>query len=438
MNTTIYNANIITGDGKTVFENCSLVINETMIEGIVHASHPSYDRSEHVIDARGGFIIPGIINHHAHNITTAPFSSGMGGIPLPKARIMHVLQRQLMEGSTTVVNVDGLATLDEVAEARSLTPMLMQTMSVHLPLHFECARRLNLGGLKDAHYKITAENIIRQGALGLGEVAGAAEPSYYDLHHIPGVVKEKTGIKITIDEATAIRKALFSQPPDEKSIMDLIAKRGISAAMAKLKEMVEQYRQLTKLSKEANQEAITVAGNLKVPIIMVNTLFADSELFDFALNLKNLLIISHCNWTWKPQQAIEIASALKKVGGWVDLHTGDFFSAQQMTHNHATTLALLDEGLADMISTDYCGGYWNPILQVLEYAITQNVIDLPKAVALATGNVLKAIPNVAPNRGIIAEGKIADLLILGQKSISDIRAVIIGGKVVVEEGKVIS
>jgi hypothetical protein len=437
MSTLIYNANIITGDGKTVLENCSLATNGELIEGIIRAPYPSYDRSERVIDARGGFVIPGIINHHAHNVTTGPFSSGMAGPPLPKSRIMHVLNQQLLQGSTTIVNVDGLATMEEVAEARAMTLMLVQTMSVHLPLHIKSAKCLNLGGLKDAHCKVTVEDMIKQGALGFGEVAGAAEPAYYDLHHIPGAIKEKTGIKITMDEATALRKAIFAQPPDEKTAKDLMTKRGLSAAMDRLKELAEQYRQLKQLSMQACREAITVAGNLKVPIIIVNKLFEDSELLDFALHLKTLLIVSHCNWTWKPQQALEVARAIKKAGGWVDLHTGDFFSARQMTHNHAATLALLDGGLADMISTDYCGGYWNPILQVLEYAIAQNVIDLPKAIALATGNVLKAVPNVAPNRGQIAEGKIADLLILSPESISDIKAVIIGGKVVVKEGKVI-
>jgi len=91
----------------------------------------------------------------------------------------------------------------------------------------------------------------------------------------------------------------------------------------------------------------------------------------------------------------------------------------------------------DMMSTDYMGGHWDPILRVLEYAVLQNVIDLPQAIALATRNVTRAIPNVAPNRGQIAEGKIADLVILSPDSISKVRTVLIGGKVVVDEGKIV-
>ena len=65
-------------------------------------------------------------------------------------------------------------------------------------------------------------------------------------------------------------------------------------------------------------------------------------------------------------------------------------------------------------------------------------IDLPQAIAMATKNVMEAIPNIAPNRGQISEGKIADLVVTGPESISDVRTVIIGGKVVVADGRLVN
>jgi imidazolonepropionase-like amidohydrolase len=69
--------------------------------------------------------------------------------------------------------------------------------------------------------------------------------------------------------------------------------------------------------------------------------------------------------------------------------------------------------------------------------VDQKVINLTQAIALATGNVTRAIPNVAPNRGQIIEGKIADLTVLNKERISDVRTVLISGKVVVDEGRIV-
>jgi trimethylamine--corrinoid protein Co-methyltransferase len=162
-----------------------------------------------------------------------------------------------------------------------------------------------------------------------------------------------------------------------------------------------------------------------------------TQILDYVKDLRGLLIACHSNYIYRPEEAIKVARAVKKAGGWVDIHTGDFFRARQFFCNHASTLALLDEGLVDLISTDYIGGYWDSIPRVLEYAVAQNVIDLTHAIALATGNVTKAIPNVAPNRGEIVEGKVADLVILSKKKISKVRTVLVGGKIVADEGRIV-
>ena len=171
MRTLVFNANIITGDGKTILENHSLAIEGELIDGIINIPYPNYDVADRMIDAEGDFIIPGIINHHAHSVTIGPTSAGEANPPLPKSRVQWELNQHLLEGSTTIVNMDGFATMEEVAEARALTPMLVQTMSTHTPLHLEYAKWLNRGGLIEKHW-LTAEDMIKQGALGIGEVGG--------------------------------------------------------------------------------------------------------------------------------------------------------------------------------------------------------------------------------------------------------------------------
>lgn len=436
MRTLIINANVITGDGTTLLEECSLAIEGELIHKVNQARAPVLDRGDRIIDANGGFVIPGIINHHTHGISLGPSLTCSADLPLPKSRVMQNLNRHLLQGETTIVNLDGFATMDEVAQVRVLSPMLVQTMSTHTPLYLKLAKTIDYGGLKKEHYSITAEDVIKQGALGIGEGSGTSDMSYCDLMYFPKVVKDKTGVQISMQDSEDIRSALFTDPPDEKTFADIMNNMGISSAMEDVKAMAVETKRRAKLSIEANQEAACIAVKLGVPFLMHNSPDTKPEVLDLVQNLNDLMIACHCNYRYKPQEACEVARIVKKAGGWVDIHSGDFFNIQQFFRNHATTLALLEEGLVDIISTDYIGGYWDSILRFLEYSVAQHVIDLPQAIALATRNVTAAIPNIAPNRGEIAEGKVADLVILSPKSISEVTTVIIGGKVVVDEGRI--
>ncbi len=63
--------------------------------------------------------------------------------------------------------------------------------------------------------------------------------------------------------------------------------------------------------------------------------------------------------------------------------------------------------------------------------------EVQKAIAMATKNVIEATSNVAPNRREINRGKIADLVVLERGSISRVKTVLIRGKVVVDEGRIV-
>lgn len=448
MRTIIYNANIITGDGKTIIENCSLFLKEEFIDGIGRVPYPIYENAERMIDARGNFIIPGIINAHTHGSTTGPQPVGNASPGLPKLRVRQNLNQHILEGTTTVCNQDGLNTMDEVAEARSVTPMLVQTATIHTPPHIKDAEFINNGGLKEKHKLTTVEEMIRQGALGIGEIGGwgigrnesggKPDVSYYDLIYLPLAMRVETGVRVTPAEIRPIREALSTQPPDEKTALALMTKLGMSKGMAKMKYMMENSDRHVELVLEGYEKAAEAAGKLKVPMFMHNSPQTKPHVLDFVKELKGLLYALHSNFLFKPHEAIEVARFVKKAGGWVEVCSFDFFRARRLCPSHVTTLALLAEGLVDTIGTDYCSGYWGSIPQVLKYAVDQNAIELPQAIALGTGNVVKAIPNVAPNRGEIAEGKIADLAILSQRDISEVRTVLIGGKVVVDEGRIVS
>ena len=447
MRVVIVNANIVTGDGKTILQNRSIIIENGLIESIRNTPCPIYDNASHIVDAAGGFVIPGLINHHTHCITRGPSPCDYALPGIPKARVIQNLNQHLLEGETTIVNQDGFVSTKELEEARSLTPMLLQTFSLQMPIHFKKAKVFSCGGLKEEHYKITIEDMVQKGALGIGEVGafGISRPSegdnpdigYIDVEYVPFLVRNETGHPISTEEAAALRLILFADTYDDNKLTKLMLELNIIKAKEKLLQLKENIMENAWLNIKACDEAVSYAKKLKIPLDFHNTPQTWQQVIEFSQELGELFQATHSNFLYKPGKAIEVAREVKKVGGWVDICTGNYFTSGQFFKNHATTMALVSEGLADIISTDYSGGYWDSILRVLEYLIDQNVIGLPLAISMATKNVIDAIPNVAPNRGEIREGKVADLVVLDQRRISKVKTVLIGGKVVVDNGRII-
>ena len=61
----------------------------------------------------------------------------------------------------------------------------------------------------------------------------------------------------------------------------------------------------------------------------------------------------------------------------------------------------------------------------------------PRAVALATGNVARAIPELAGDRGFIERGKRADIVICDAHNLARVRHVIANGRLVVENARIL-
>lgn len=99
MRTLIVNANIVTGDGKTILENRSIVIEGELIESIRNAPCPIYDNAGRIVDA----------DRHTHCITRGPAPCDYALPGIPKSRVIQNLNRHLLEGETTIVSQDGFA-----------------------------------------------------------------------------------------------------------------------------------------------------------------------------------------------------------------------------------------------------------------------------------------------------------------------------------------
>jgi imidazolonepropionase-like amidohydrolase len=96
---------------------------------------------------------------------------------------------------------------------------------------------------------------------------------------------------------------------------------------------------------------------------------------------------------------------------------------------------MFEAGLVDTISTDYAGGHHDPILLAVDHATKAGVVTLPAAIAMATENVAAAVPGVAPGRGRIVPGAVADLVVIDPGRLDRVEVVMIGGRVVVRDGR---
>ena len=117
--------------------------------------------------------------------------------------------------------------------------------------------------------------------------------------------------------------------------------------------------------------------------------------------------------------------------------TADAFGARQLDSTPDVTFALLREGLVDAISTDFSGGYHDPMLLTLQKAIEAGLVSIPRAVQLATSGPAALIRGLAPRRGLIRPGYVADLCIVDGEDISRVHFVLISGQVVVEDGRLV-
>jgi adenine deaminase len=90
-----------------------------------------------------------------------------------------------------------------------------------------------------------------------------------------------------------------------------------------------------------------------------------------------------------------------------------------------------------MISTDFAGGHWDGILEAIHRIVRLKQLNTPAAIALATGNVARTFPQLAGDRGLIEKGKRADLVITDSVNLSRVRDVIVAGRHVVQNGRIV-
>jgi imidazolonepropionase-like amidohydrolase len=443
--TVVHGCDLVDGRGTHRQHGVDIIVVGDTIREIVH-SRPadSYRTVDRIVDATGMLVIPGLINNHTHGTAYGPlFPSGHEG--LSHEQVQANLDRHLLEGTTTVLCVDGFITAEALARTDEAHPINVKLASCNTPSCLEAATVADGGGLTDANRVFTARQAVDAGAVALGEIGaghtlGGGGASYL---YIPAEIQRRTGVTITPRQANGLKIAVLGRhisasafDPDD--VREALAGAGLTGRLS-----VEDIREIVSgivlpafdIALRGLAEAAEHARQAGVPVLVHNAAASMTQVASIA-KTDVTLIAGHSNHSsFELREAVEHAERLKEMGAIVDVSTLDTFGARRLTTGPELLYAMFSAGLVDTISTDYAGGHHDPILLAIDRATEAGVVGLPAAVAMATANVADAIPGVAPRRGRVVPGAIADLVVTDPAKLHRVGIVMIGGEIVARDGR---
>ena len=444
----IRNGSVITGDGTTFHPMADVLVKGDMIAGIATAADDqcaAFDvRGE--VDARGCVVMPGVINAHAHGCIHGP-SMPSGSVPLRGDEIAYFRNRHLLAGTTTLLNICGLALTDEIdADGTSRHPMEIRLATAHTQSNIQAALAVDGAGLTVRHLTTSIDQMLSKGAVALGEAGGGQTlgGGAQDYRYIPRAIKDATGIEVAPQCARRLKEAVlgrFLDPADGVSddvLAEELSAYGLEGSIdaARLRDLVARtVMPSVSLALAGFDELAQASARVRYPAIFHNAAPTAKRLIEITEQYPRARIVAgHSNHpSFRADEAVATARALAARGASIDVSTLDCISTQW--RNNADNLdALIDASCVDTISTDFAGGHWDGILEALHRIVRKKQMSAPAAIALATGNVARVFPELAGDRGIIAKGKRADLVIADSMNIGRVRDVIIAGRFAVKNG----
>jgi predicted amidohydrolase len=445
MDLIVTNTSIVTGDGETFHSVGQIGIDGDRIVALAAGDGPISAEGVPQLDARGGLSVPGIINSHAHGCVAGP-SMPSGSRPLAVDDVRYFRNRHLLGGTTTLLNVCGLALPSEVqASVERHHPLRIFVSTAHTPNCIQAALDIDGRGLGTSHLNTSVEAVIALGAVALGEGGGGQTlgGGAQDYRYLPQSLLAATGIEIEARDARRLKEALLGRRLNSRKsasdeefvrICDELGLLGRASA-----ERIAQFIAESVLTPVDNAllgmtELAALSCHTGLPAILHNALPSADHILALARSDPTArLIAAHSNHSsFTAEEAVGYARALREAGVTIDVSTLDCIS----THwrNDASNLdALIAEGLVDTLSTDFAGGHWDGILEAMQRMVSKKQLSVPEAVALATGNVAAHF-DAFGDAGRLEVGRRADIAIVDGRNLGRVRHVLVGGRLVVKDG----
>jgi imidazolonepropionase-like amidohydrolase len=430
---------IVTGGGGAFIPEGQVLIRGNRITDVGRGFAP---QDNDVIDASGQIVMPGVINTHAHGCVRGPFVP-VASPALSEAEVNAELDRHLLGGETTVLCVCGFCLPEENTAQH---PVRVRLATSHTPANFAAADLVDGRGLSARHRAMTVEHALEAGAVAIGEL-GAGHSlggGGQDYLYIPQRIERATGIRLRADQARQLKwavlgRALSHDAFDAEATGRCLADYGLSPKLGvdQARQLVEQsvlpsiattlrgFEEAAALSEQTGARAV-----FHTSPVSVGTIAKLAKKYPGAK-----LVAGHSNQSdFEPEEAVAWAKKLRDLGVTIDISTWDIPS-EAVQAKPGNFLHMLEEKVVDTISTDFAGGEWEPVLKGLDMAVRCDAVDLARGVALATSNPADLFPALAEGRGTLAPGKIADVILVDADNIGDVRTVIVGGNIVVKDGK---
>lgn len=446
MDLLIKGGTLITGDGKQVVEDAAVWISNGRVDDVTRGSNSLPERPdvERVIDAKGCAVIPGVINAHAHACSLGP-SMPSASRELPMDDIQFHLNRFLSQGTTTVLNVCGFALAEEGRAVDSGHPVNLRVATAHTPANVRAAQSVDGKGLGPEHLATTVEEQLEAGAAAIGEVGGGQTlgGGAQDYRFIPEALEEKTHVRVHPLQARTLKIAVLGRHLDGAGTSDEAVQSALKEIGLHEKLTVQEAKEIIEscvvpslaTALDGFREAAAAAEDTGYPAVFHNSTPTAKLLLELASKHPGAkLVAGHSNHNmFLTEEAVAIASEMKERGIVIDVSTLDCI--QTRWRNSPENLdALIEAGLVDTVSTDFAGGHWDSILSGIHRIIQKEQLGMAEAIALATGNVARHFPHLAGDRGIIAKGKTADVVVSDLVNVSQVKHVVIGGKLVFYNG----
>jgi Amidohydrolase family len=353
------------------------------------------------------------------------------------------LDRHLYGGETTVLCVCGFCLPREIGGRH---PVRVKLSTSHTPANFRAADLVDGRGLAAQHRAMTVERALEDGAVAIGEL-GAGHSlggGGQDYLYIPDAIERASGVRLRPDQARQLKwailgRALSRDAFDAGATASCLRALGLdhSLTVARAREIIEQsvlpsiattldgFEEAAALSAKTGARAVFHTSPVSVGVI--------ARLAQQHPAAK--LVAGHSNQSdFEPDEAVAWARKLRELGVTIDISTWDI-PGKAIQAKPDTFLRMLAANVVDTVSTDFAGGDWEPILKGLELAVRSGSIGIAAAVALATANPARLFPGLAPDRGLLAPGKIADVVLVDASNIGVVRSVIAAGAMVVRDGK---